>query len=213
MAYNKIDKLDYYLIKAIKDDYINWLSVNYMKTKYGFAIKTLQKILVSNWVILRTLSEANKIKFNDWTLKNKISKGKLWKQSWALWKTRTFDRIIKKPNNTWNKNPQRKWWKTKLTYQIRNSVEYKYWRKKIFERDLYTCVWCLRKRKKWDRVVIQADHIYPLCKIIDDYEIKSMEDAISCNELWDINNWRTLCKECHKKTSTYWVNIKNDKIL
>lgn len=31
------------------------------------------------------------------------------------------------------------------------------------------------------------------------YNIKSYEQALNCEELWNINNGRTLCKKCHKK--------------
>jgi len=33
--------------------------------------------------------------------------------------------------------------------------------------------------------------------------ILSKEEALSCDELWNINNGRTLCIGCHKKTDTY----------
>ena len=32
---------------------------------------------------------------------------------------------------------------------------------------------------------------------------KTKEEAIKCNELWDINNGRTLCHPCHRTTDTY----------
>ncbi|MFA5937105.1 MAG: hypothetical protein WC822_04480 [Candidatus Paceibacterota bacterium] len=34
------------------------------------------------------------------------------------------------------------------------------------------------------------------------------EKAMSFNPLWDIDNGRTLCKECHKKTPTYQVGAR-----
>jgi len=37
-----------------------------------------------------------------------------------------------------------------------------------------------------------------------------MEEAVKCNELWDISNGRALCRECHRKTDT-WGN-KNSRI-
>ena len=85
------------------------------------------------------------------------------------------------------------------------------WRSKVFERDKYTCVECGRKRKEGDRVIIQADHIYPFSKILDDFNITSIEEAISCEKLWDINNGRTLCVDCHKKTDTWGMNQYTQK--
>ena len=36
-----------------------------------------------------------------------------------------------------------------------------------------------------------------------DNNIKTLEEAIRCPELWDINNGRTLCNTCHNKTKRY----------
>ena len=38
--------------------------------------------------------------------------------------------------------------------------------------------------------------------------IKSVDDARKCDELWDTNNGRTLCRDCHRKTDTYGYLIK-----
>jgi hypothetical protein len=105
-----------------------------------------------------------------------------------------------------DKNPMWKGGKTKLSLCIRELPEYKEWRRKIFDRDWFTCQFCGRCRKKGDRVIIHADHIVRLADLIDDYQIKNIYDAVKCNELWDINNGRTLCRECHKQTITWGVN-------
>ena len=57
-------------------------------------------------------------------------------------------------------------------------------RNKVFERDNYTCQICFKYGEK-----LQADHIKPYCAYP---ELKD-----------DINNGRTLCVDCHKKTDTY----------
>jgi hypothetical protein len=83
-------------------------------------------------------------------------------------------------------------WKDGITStneKIRKSVEYKLWRVAIFERDNYTCVWCGNRCGNGKRVVLHADHIKPFCLYP---ELR-----------FDIDNGRTLCKECHKKTSSW----------
>jgi len=92
---------------------------------------------------------------------------------------------------------------TKLNQQIRSSLSNKEWRKKIFERDDYTCQICLKRG-----VYVEADHIKPFSNIINENNIRSMEDAEKCNELWDIGNGRTLCRDCHKNTDTYMGRTK-----
>jgi hypothetical protein len=76
--------------------------------------------------------------------------------------------------------------------------EYKQWRLAIFKRDEYTCQICNIKGG-----TLQADHIVPWC--------------INKELRYDINNGRTLCIECHRKTPTYGVKaikykeIKNER--
>jgi hypothetical protein len=80
---------------------------------------------------------------------------------------------------------------TPINRLIRKSRDYELWRKSIFERDGYKCIWCGEGGK------IHADHIKPFC----DYpELR-----------FALDNGRTLCIECHKKTDTYGYKIYNNK--
>ncbi len=78
-------------------------------------------------------------------------------------------------------------WKGGITTEnekIRKSDEYKKWRISVFVRDDYTCIFCKKRGLE-----LNADHIKPFS---------------SYPELrLDINNGRTLCVDCHKKTDTY----------
>ena len=76
------------------------------------------------------------------------------------------------------------------------------WRKSIFQKNKYICVFCGQKGGE-----LQADHIKPLFRILEENNIKTYEQALNCKELWDINNGRTLCVNCHRKTDT-WGNHK-----
>lgn len=82
----------------------------------------------------------------------------------------------------------------------RRSIEYKLWRESVFARDNYTCVWCNLKggwnRNLKKRVMLNADHIKPFC----DYP----ELRLS------IDNGRTLCLPCHRKTDTWGKNSAKD---
>ena len=106
------------------------------------------------------------------------------------------------------KNPMWKGGKTKIIISIRTSDKYKEWRKSIFERDDYTCQYCGRKCKKGDKVVLECHHKIPLSVLVKKYDIKSLEDVVNNNHIFDISNGVTLCSKCHKETDSYGVNIK-----
>lgn len=73
--------------------------------------------------------------------------------------------------------------KTKRNERVRKSLAYKNWRISVFERDNYKCVEC------GNAGYLHADHIKPF--------------ALHPKLQLDINNGRTLCIDCHKKTDTF----------
>jgi len=95
---------------------------------------------------------------------------------------------------------------TSLVIKIRNSIKMKLWRLEIFERDDFTCQKCGLRGGK-----LNADHIKEFSIIFSENKIESLKDAMSCLELWDINNGQTLCRKCHnEKTRSFLkVNWKN----
>ena len=100
------------------------------------------------------------------------------------------------PCNAKSKMRENHWhWKGGVSDEntrIRQSLEYKLWRKSVFERDKWTCVICgYRSKAKSD---IRADHIMPF------HLFPSLR--------LDINNGRTLCIECDK---VHGYNYNRDK--
>jgi hypothetical protein len=89
---------------------------------------------------------------------------------------------------------------------IRSCFRYRQWRSDVFTRDDFTCVHCGNRGGK-----LHADHIKPFSLILKENNIKTLDEAGCCEELWNINNGRTLCVECHKKTDTY-LSKANKKV-
>jgi len=83
---------------------------------------------------------------------------------------------------------------TPLNKQIRKSYKFKQWREAVFERDDYTCQECGKKGFK-----LHPHHIKLFSQILKDNYIKTFEQAMNCQELWDVSNGITLCYSCHRK--------------
>ena len=86
---------------------------------------------------------------------------------------------------------------------IHSLAEYKQWKVKVFTRDNYTCQSCNNANASSQGIKLEAHHIKPLSQIIKDNNIKTVEDALKCKELWSLNNGATLCKKCHKLTKSF----------
>ena len=80
---------------------------------------------------------------------------------------------------------------------IAQTSQYKQWRIAVFKRDGYICIWCGSNKQ------LEADHIKPFSIIMKQNIISNVKDAINCDELWFVDNGRTLCHSCHKTTPTY----------
>lgn len=195
--FSEKEKLD------IIEYYNSGFSLSETGVKFDISLSSVYYLLKKRGVKRRTLSVANSLKWTD-EEREKQSKERMGKPSGALDKSWKLKHIKKSPNINGENNPNWKGGKTKTSQLIRSSAEYSFWRKQIFERDNYTCQICNRRNKKGDKVIIEADHIYPFYKIIDDFNITSIEEAISCKEFWDVDNGRTLCRECHKKNRQLW---------
>lgn len=85
-----------------------------------------------------------------------------------------------------------RWWKGGIYPEhrlIRHSAATKEWRKAVFDRDAYTCVMCHKKGG-----YLNADHIKPF----------SLYPELRFN----LDNGRTLCVPCHRKTDTYGAKVR-----
>ena len=176
----------------------NWWLSKFCSHICAFENFQTKWVLVTRW---RKLTEEQKEKlpnlFQKWHTKVGTEYIKKWREngwsSWNKWLAWTYhwkeDRVS-----------------VEFKKAIRTCQKYLNWRHNIRERDNYTCQECWRRRKPWDRVILEVDHIIPFSQILIDYKIETQESAYSTDILWDESNWKTLCKECHKKTESHWSN-------
>jgi hypothetical protein len=73
---------------------------------------------------------------------------------------------------------------------IRESSDYKKWRRDVLLKGKYTCCFCLKRGGK-----LQADHIKPF--------------ALFPELRFEVTNGRVLCVACHMLTDTYAGKMKN----
>ncbi len=97
-----------------------------------------------------------------------------------------------------DKNPMWAGGMTPFFLSIRQCFRYRLWRDDVYHRDDFVCQKCGRRGG-----ILHADHIKPFILIILENKIKTVEDALACDELWNINNGQTLCVTCHRKTETH----------
>lgn len=98
--------------------------------------------------------------------------------------------------------------KTMIWQAIRNMEEYKYWRDSVFKRDDYRCQICDNRKGKHN-----AHHIKPFARILKENNIETIDKALNCNELWDVNNGVTLCVTCHKEVEKIINLMLNGKLI
>ena len=89
---------------------------------------------------------------------------------------------------------------TSLKQKIYHCQNYILWRSKVFQRDNWTCQTCQKRSKIGEKVFLEAHHKKESYKIIYENNIKTIEEALNCKELWDIDNGVTLCEDCHNLT-------------
>ena len=83
--------------------------------------------------------------------------------------------------------------KAEMDKKVRLSRQYYIWKGAVLRRDNYSCVMCGDDRKSQ----LEADHIKPF--------------SLFPELRFAIDNGRTLCNKCHKKTKTYGGRIKKWK--
>ena len=117
-----------------------------------------------------------------------------------LWKNPEYREHMKKAHRgkmIGKENPAYVDGRTPLVQRVRHSWRYQEWVRVNFERDNYTCQDCGARGVK-----LVVHHKKSFSKIWTENKIKTLKQAMNCKELWDIENGKTLCEDCHGKYNT-----------
>lgn len=98
-----------------------------------------------------------------------------------------------------DKNPSWKGGITPIIQKIKRLTQYKVWFREILRRDRYTC----RNCKIYSPPRITSHHLKSFAYLVTSLNIKTLEDAKHCKELWDLGNGVALCHLCHQLTPNY----------
>lgn len=156
----------------------------------------------------RKIGEANKISLKNYYIKHHEAKEKIrirmkgkvaWNKGLPSPKKGTHYTEQEKINHlkSVRRGKDCHFWKGGVALEndkLRKSFEYKLWRKAVFERDNYTCIWCGQKGGRLD-----PDHIKPW--------------SLFPELRFAIDNGRTLCHKCHLTTDTYAGKMNNKNLL
>lgn len=137
------------------------------------------------------ISKANKGKVLSKSHRKKLAlahlgikhKPEVWKKRSRTWQKNGY--IPKPPIHRGKNHPMWRGGVTPRMKILRNSIRYRIWRKAVFERDQYACLWCGDDRGR----NLEADHIKPF--------------AFFPKLRFQVKNGRTLCEPCHRKTDTW----------
>lgn len=188
--------------QAVIDSYQNGLSLKQVADLFEVHYITIYNTLKRFNISCRSITEGSILAITPQRRKKQSEKMK-GKPSFTKGKTWKIKHRKYSPKTVGENNPNWKGGITPLHTKISNSPEYKEWRLVVYRRDNWTCVFCGVKctgaKANRGEVIIHADHIKPFA---EHPELR-----------FDIDNGRTLCDKCHRKTPTWGGRTKSQKAV
>jgi hypothetical protein len=96
-----------------------------------------------------------------------------------------------------------------LRLKIRNTTEYLKWRIAILKRDDFKCQVCLASIKDNKSVRLEVHHAKTFDDICKENNITTIKGALTCKEIWSLDNGISLCYGCHKNIEKIRTELKN----
>ena len=96
-----------------------------------------------------------------------------------------------------------------LKLRIRNTTEYLNWRIAILRRDNFRCQICTASIKDNKSVRLEVHHAKTFDDICKENNITTVKGALTCKEIWSLDNGISLCHGCHKNIERIRTELKN----
>jgi hypothetical protein len=96
-----------------------------------------------------------------------------------------------------------------LKLKIRNTTAYLNWRIAILKRDNFKCRMCNASIKDNKTLRLEVHHAKSFNDICKDNNITTIKQALTCKEIWSLDNGISLCYGCHKNIEKLKAKIRN----
>ena len=96
-----------------------------------------------------------------------------------------------------------------LKLRIRNTTEYLNWRIAILRRDNFRCQICTASIKDNKGLRLEVHHAKTFDDICKENNITTVKGALTCKEIWSLDNGISLCHGCHKNIERIRTELKN----
>jgi hypothetical protein len=100
-----------------------------------------------------------------------------------------------------------------LKLRIRNTTQYLKWRIAILRRDNFRCQICTASIKDNESVRLEAHHAKTFDDICKENNITTVKGALTCKEIWSLDNGISLCHGCHKNIERIRTELKNMSVI
>jgi hypothetical protein len=96
-----------------------------------------------------------------------------------------------------------------LKLKIRNTTEYLTWRIAVLKRDNFKCRMCTASIKDNKPLRLEVHHAKSFNDICKENNITTIKQALTCREIWRLDNGISLCYGCHKSIERIGTKLKN----
>jgi hypothetical protein len=96
-----------------------------------------------------------------------------------------------------------------LKLKIRNTTQYLQWRLLILKRDGFRCQLCCSSIKDNKSLRLEVHHPKRFDDVCIENNVTTIEQALVCKELWNLDNGISICYSCHKDIEKLRTKLRN----